>query len=407
MSVPSSDRSVLVALRTRAPNDAALLRGLRTRVPIDAAALLAHETPERVAQILKELHRPYAVRIAAHLPEALRPAELAAAAEDAPPGLVADIMESTPGVLPATMTVKDTVEWLRKSEAAHELTYLYVTGPDNRLLGLIVMRDLMLAEPDETLADVMIANPFVLRNDQSIKEAIKGAVVRHFPAYPVCDAEGRFQGLVRGWRLFEQQAIEISAQSGQMVGVNKGERVSTPMFDSFRMRHPWLQLNLLTAFAAAFVVGSFADTIEKIVALAAFLPVLAGQSGNTGLQALTITLRGLILGDIDEVPRRKLLFKEIALGLLNGVLTGLVAGVAMYFSTVGDSGSSQALLLALVIVLAMTGACLMSGISGVLIPLGLKRLGADPATASSIFLTTITDVAGMGLMLFLATVLIL
>lgn len=407
MSVPSSDRSVIVALRTRAPNDAALLRGLRTRVPIDAAELLAQETPERVASILKELPRPYAVRIAAHLPEKLRPAELAAAVEDAPPGVVADIMETTPGVLPATTTVKATIEWLRQSEVAHELTYLYVTSPDNRLLGLIVMRDLLLAEPEQTLADVMIANPFALRTDQPMKEAVKSAVLRHFPAYPVCDAEGKFHGVVRGWRLFEQQAIEISAQSGQMVGVHKEERVSTPMMVSFRKRHPWLQLNLLTAFLAAFVVGSFADTIEKIVALAAFLPVLAGQSGNTGLQALTITLRGLILNDIDEIPRRKLLLKEIGLGALNGALTGVVAGLAMYFSSVGDSGTSQALLLALVIFLAMIGACLMSGISGVLIPLGLKRLGADPATASSIFLTTITDVAGMGLMLFLATVLIL
>lgn len=389
------------------PSDAALLRALRPRVPIDAAELLALETPERIARILRELPRPFAVRIATHLPESLRPAELASAAEDARPGLIADIMETTPGVLPAGMTVKATIEWLRKSETARDLTYLYVINPENRLLGLIVMRDLLLAEPEETLADVMIANPFVLRSDQTIKEAIKGAVVRHFPAYPVCDAEGNFQGVVRGWRLFEQQAIEISAQSGQMVGVHKEERVSTPMMDSFRKRHPWLQLNLLTAFLAAFVVGSFSETIEQIVALAAFLPVLAGQSGNTGLQALTITLRGLILNDIDEVPRRTLLLKEISLGALNGALTGIVAGIAMYLSAAGDSGSSQALLLALVIFLAMIGACLMSGISGVLIPLGLKRLGADPATASSIFLTTITDVAGMGLMLFLATVLIL
>ncbi len=387
-------------------SDALLLRALRLRVPIDAAELLALESPERIARLLNGLPRPFAVRIAAHLPEGLRPTELAAAAEDTPPGVVADIMETTPGVLPAGMTVKAAIEWLRQSESARDLTYLYVINPENRLLGLIVMRDLMLAEPGETLADVMIANPFMLRSDQSIKEAIKGAVVRHFPAYPVCDTEGKFQGLVRGWRLFEQQAIEISAQSGQMVGVQKEERVDTGLWAAFRMRHPWLQFNLITAFLAGAVVSLFSSTITQIVALAAFLPILAGQSGNNGCQALAITLRGITLGDMDDYPVRRLLRKEVLLGAMNGVFTGVVAGLAMWWFA-GGGGNPQAPLLGLVILLAMTGSCMASGFFGVMVPLALRRFGADPSTASSIFLTTGTDIAGMGLMLLLATTIVL
>lgn len=165
-------------------------------------------------------------------------------------------------------------------------------------------------------------------------------------------------------------------------------------------------MNLVTAFAAAFVVGMFEDTITRMVALAAFLPVLAGQSGNTGCQALAITLRGLTLGELRDYPIRRLLRKEILLGALNGAVVGLIAGIAMYgYAEATDS--IQPALLGAVIFLAMTGACIGSGIFGVVVPLTLKRFGADPATASSIFLTTFTDIIGMGLMLFLATALIL
>jgi magnesium transporter len=172
------------------------------------------------------------------------------------------------------------------------------------------------------------------------------------------------------------------------------------------MRHPWLQLNLLTAFLAAVVVGSFEDTIAQVVALAAFLPVLAGQSGNTGCQALAITLRGMTLGELRDYPIRRLLRKEVLLGALNGALVGIPAAIAMY-AYAASTDAAQPALLGVVIFVAMIGACIGSGIFGVVVPLTLKRVGADPATASSIFLTTFTDVIGMGLMLFLATLLVL
>jgi magnesium transporter len=191
-----------------------------------------------------------------------------------------------------------------------------------------------------------------------------------------------------------------------MVGVEKEERVATHWWRSFRFRHPWLQLNLLTAFLAAGVVGMFQHTIDRLVVLAAFLPVLAGQSGNSGCQALAVTLRGLTLGDIRSVSAGKLVLKEGFLGFLNGAVVGLLAGAGMWFYA-HSQHTANPLLLGLIVWMAMTISCVISGISGALVPLTLKRLGADPATASSIFLTTATDVCSMGLLLGLATLLAL
>jgi len=223
--------------------------------------------------------------------------------------------------------------------------------------------------------------------------------------YPVCDEKGILLGLVRGQAIFESEAFEITAQAGSMVGVDKEERISTPMMRSFMFRHPWLQLNLLTAFLAGGVVALFQGTIDQIVVLAVFLPVLAGQSGNTGCQALAVTLRGITLGEISSGDSRKLIAKEGLLGAMNGAPVGLITGVAMYFIA-SSQHSPDALILSLVVLMAMVGACTISGISGAIVPLALKRIGTDPATASSIFLTTATDVVSMGLLLGLATILV-
>jgi magnesium transporter len=171
------------------------------------------------------------------------------------------------------------------------------------------------------------------------------------------------------------------------------------------MRHPWLQLNLLTAFLAAAVVGFFQDTIDRLVILALFLPVLAGQSGNTGCQALAVTLRGMVLGELKPGTARPLVTKEALLGCLNGVGVGLMAALGMYITATGQH-LEQPVLLAFVVFLAMVGSCVASGISGAMVPLTLKRFGFDPATASSIFLTTATDVVSMGMLLGLATIMV-
>ena len=212
-------------------------------------------------------------------------------------------------------------------------------------------------------------------------------------------------GILQGFVLFEEHAFDLSAQSGRMVGVEKEEHLHTPWLTSFKYRHPWLQLNLLTAFLAAFVVGSFEDTISKVVLLAVFLPVLAGQSGNTGGQSLAITLRAMTLNEFKNHSYRHALIKEGLLGLANGTFVGLTAAAAM-FAYATYSGNAQAFTLAFVVLVAMVGSCLVSGISGVLIPITLKKFGTDPATASTIFLTTATDVVSMGMFLGVAALML-
>lgn len=322
-----------------------------------------------------------------------------------PQGTIGRLMEPPVAVFRPEMTVAETVEQLRALIKTAFITYGYVTDFEGRLLGIITMRDLLFAEEDVRLNSLMLRNPFFLKPEMPLSEAMKLVLNRHYPVYPVCDDKGVLIGLVRGETMFQEQAIEIIMQPGTMVGVEKEERLATPWSRSFKFRHPWLQLNLLTAFIAGAVVSIFENTVERLVVLTVFLPVLAGQSGNTGCQALAVTLRSLTLGELRAGKERALVMKEASLGLMNGALTGLVAGLAMFFYATMQ-GSSYALLLGAVVWLALVIACVTSGICGAMIPLTLKRFGADPATASSIFLTTATDVVSMGMLLGLAALLV-
>ena len=213
------------------------------------------------------------------------------------------------------------------------------------------------------------------------------------------------KGLYDELSLEHKRLIELSAQPGAMVGVVKDERVATPWWRSLWLRHRWLQLNLITAFVAAGVVGMFQETIDRLLILTMFLPVLAGQSGNTGSQALAVTLRAVFLGELELGKQKSLVMKEALLGLLNGALVGVVAATCMYVVAVVKH-MPNAHMLSLVVFLAMVGSCVISGACGAVMPLILKKLGADPVIASSIFLTTATNVASMALLLGLATLLV-
>jgi magnesium transporter len=325
--------------------------------------------------------------------------------EDYAEDSIGRMMEPAIAVFRPETTIAKATEELREMVTRAFITYLWVTDENERLIGVVAMREMLLGRPEQRLEEIMIRNPFRLSPAMTLAEAMKDALTKHFPAYPVCDADGRLVGIVRGQMVFEAQAFELSAQAGSMVGVEKEERLATPWSRSLKFRHPWLQLNLLTAFVAAAVVGIFESTIDRIVVLAVFLPVLAGQSGNTGCQALAVTLRGLTLGELTPGKAKAMVAKEALLGLCNGALVGLTAGIGMFIYATMQKNPS-ALMLGVIVFLAMIGSCVVSGVSGTLVPLVLKRLGADPATASSIFLTTATDVVSMGTFLGLATALI-
>jgi magnesium transporter len=395
------------------PPHKALIPEAKARSAPDAAALLAEQPATVIAAVLLELNPALTQDILSELPGGLVDGVMHAVAPEValqwqrnrtyPQGSIGRLMEPVYAVFTPGMTVAQTVERLRSLIKIAFITYGYVVHESGRLSGLITMRDLLFAPDDARLEDLMLRDVFTLRPETQLNDAMKSVLERHYPAYPVCDEAGMLIGLVRGQAMFEEQAIEITAQVGALVGVEKEERLATPLARSFRFRHPWLQINLVTAFVAGAVVAIFQGTVDRLVILAVFLPVLAGQSGNTGCQALAVTLRGITLGELKPGGEKDLVRKEAALGLYNGALTGLVAGLGMLFMAIYQDNPS-AIGLGLVVWAALVGACVTSGLCGALIPITLRRFGLDPATASSIFLTTATDVVSMGMLLGLAAI---
>lgn len=380
--------------------------------PEQASKLLANETNTTIAQVLEAENPAFADGILEQFSEPRRAQILEAAHQSwadqwrknqaYPEDSVGRLMDAPLAVLKPDYTVQQTLDVLRPIVKEAFVTYGWVVNDERRLVGVLVFREVLFADPSATVADLMVKDPFRLYATMPVMDAMREAIKWHLPAYPVCTETGEFLGTVRGQNLFEQHAFELSAQAGAMVGVEKEERLATPWQKSLKSRHPWLQLNVFTAFIAAAVVGVFQPTLDRLVILAVFLPVLAGQSGNTGCQALAVALRGMTLGDLEPGTERAVIAKEAWLGFLNGLLVGCTAAVGMIGLGLSQ-GNPDAWTLGVVVLFSMIGACTVSGISGAVVPLTLRRLGADPATASSIFLTTASDVVSMGLFLGLAT----
>lgn len=412
MSSASQTREVT----SRSDDVDALAEAVLKRGPKEASELLAGESDATIARVLARENPAVADDILWHFPEERRRLVLAAAPaghgeqwsrnHSYPEDSVGRLMDPPIAVLRPEQRVAEVVEILRPIVKKTLVTYGWVVDEQEKLVGVLVFRELLFASMDQPIRELMVPDPFALRPETGITDAMREVLKWHLPVYPVCDAAGRLVGIVRGQSLFEHQAFELSAQAGAMVGVEKEERLGTPWIRSLKFRHPWLQLNLLTAFIAAAVVGIFQTTLDQVVVLAIFLPVLAGQSGNTGCQALAVALRGITLGELQGGRAKAVILKEALLGFVNGGLVGVTAGLGMLFLA-RLQGNPAAPMLALVVVLAMIGSCTVSGIVGAVVPLLLRRIGADPATASSIFLTTATDVVSMGLFLGLATWMVL
>ena len=380
---------------------ARVIEGLEDALAID---VLRRMNPALVGDLIPELNDDKRKRLVATGPSAVTRQWVLNL--DYPEESVGRLMEPPTAVFRPGQSVGEVTDRVRDLVKKIFITYCFVIDDESVLLGIVTMRDLLVSDRNTQLEDVMLRNAFALRADTPVKEAMKQVLLRHFPVYPVVDENGRLVGLVRGQAMFEEHAFEITAQPGRMVGVDKEERLGTPVMRSLQLRHPWLQLNLLTAFVAAAVVGFFQHTLDQMVILAIFLPVLAGQSGNTGCQALAVTLRGMTLGELEGGREKNLVGKEARLGFMNGALVGITAGIGMFIVATLQS-DPNALKLGGIVMAAMIGSCVVSGVAGATIPLILRKIGADPATASSIFLTTATDVCSMGLFLSLATVLLM
>jgi len=296
-----------------------------------------------------------------------------------------------------TMTVQQALQRLQDS-AIRRARSMFVITPEQRLAGRVDIQDLALASADEPLSSLMQPVEGYVTALAPREEVVELLDRTRLDSVPVVDAEGKLMGVVRYRSLFRAIEDVATADLQKMVGVSADERALSSAGFSVRRRLPWLHINLLTAFLAAAVVGLFEDLIAQFTALAVLLPVVAGQSGNAGSQALAVTIRGLALKEIGMREWRKVLNKELLVGATNGLALALTCGAGVYLW-------SMSLGLALVIGVAMVLSMIAAGISGALVPIMLTRLGQDPATASSIILTTVTDVAGFFSFLGTATLL--
>lgn len=298
----------------------------------------------------------------------------------------------------ADMTVKQALEVLRKSGTRRART-VYVVDRSNRLVGRVDMQAMAMANGEERLSELLEDVDASVLATAPRSEVVELLDKYHVDSLPVVDVEGRLLGVVRYRALFQSIEAVATASLQKMVGASADERaLSTPAF-SVRRRLPWLHINLLTAFLAAAVVGVFESLIAQFTALAVLLPVVAGQSGNAGSQALAVTMRGLALREIGTREWRKVLWKELQVGFIDGVVLAITCGAAVFIW-------SQSVGLAIVIGVAMIMSMIAAGVSGAVVPMMLIRFGQDPATASSIILTTVTDVAGFISFLGTATLLV-
>jgi len=278
------------------------------------------------------------------------------------------------------------------------LRELYLLDEDGRLAGRVDIQDLALADPEQTLARISRKIVDAVQDTAPREEVVEKMQQDAVADLPVIDFDGHLVGVIRQAKLASAVQQETTLDIQTMVGASRDERALSSSLFSVTKRLPWLQINLLTAFLAASVVGLFENTIAKYTALAVLMPVVAGQSGNAGAQALAVTMRGLVLREISLRHWPKVLYKELKVGLLNGLAVAATTALGVYVW-------SRSLGLVVVISLSMVISMVVAGFAGAMVPITLQRIGFDIAQSSSIILTTFTDVVGFSSFLGIATLL--
>ena len=317
------------------------------------------------------------------------------------PGTVGELMQPAALVLNENHTIEDAITQIKTIHKQKQFTYGMVVDEANVVTGVLVFKDVFYHEPNELIKNICFKNPITLDAEADILETYTQIASEQIPEFPIIDSERKLLGTLRGKHVVDAYALKVSAQSGLMVGASPEEGIDSTWIKGVKLRGPWLLINLVTAFVAGAVVGFFQDTIDQIVLLAMFLPILAGQSGNTGAQALAVLIREMTLGDVSSKITKQL-YKEVIMGIIHGAVTGGICAIVMYWLAT-QQNNPHAFTLAIIILVSMIASCIVSGLMGAFVPVTLKKFGADPAAASSIFLTTGTDVVSMGVMLFLAT----
>ncbi len=361
-----------------------------------AGQLLAAMSPDDAADVLDELEED-------HRDELLNSLDTDDAAEIRTlmaydPDTAGGVMNTEVFILEQSLTVDQAITKMRREIEDKEIPYYaYIVDDDTRLVGVLSLRDLLLSRPGTLLADRIAGQNVVSVGVGEEREEIARVMTHYnFMALPVVDAGGKFLGVVTHDDVMDIVQDLASEDMLGMVGAGQDETVDTPWLTSVGMRLPWLVLNMVNSALSAAVVYLFGGTIEQMALLAVFMPMVANQAGNTGQQALAVMIRQLATEGFERKKAWRAVWREGKISLINGLIVGALVWVAVHFFTGTVS-------IPTVMVAALVADMILGALAGASIPLCLKALGRDPAQASSIFLTTITDGAGFFFFLSLAT----
>lgn len=375
----------------------------------DVRKEVAEKTPRgALAQILDRMENDIAVDILHDMAPAeasLTLAHMRTAAEILP--LMQHSDETAGGImtrgyiaLHKDMTAEEALAFLRATKpAAEEAYYLYVLDGQNHLQGIVSLRQLVVSEPQTRLEDVMVTDVVSVAPDTDQEEAARLLQRYRLRSLPVVDADGVLSGIITADDIIDVIQEEATEDMYRMAGVGVKEWVFSPLRESIIRRVPWLSFNMIWAFAGAAVISLFQGTLEKAAVVAVFMPMIAGQAGNAGIQTATIVVRSMALGEVKLNDITRVLAKEVALGATKGVIFGSALGLIAWLW----KGNVY---LGLIAGSALFLNMLIAGTAGVLIPMTLRRLGLDPATIAGVFDTMLTDLMGFLIYLGLATIFI-
>jgi magnesium transporter len=310
------------------------------------------------------------------------------------------VMTTSYIALDEKMTAQEAIDSIRAAgDATETILYLYVVDDARRLRGVVPIRRLVAAPPDRPCADLMIPEPARV-NPETDQEEVAQLVARYdLLALPVTNSDGSLLGVITVDDVIDVITEEATEDMYHLAGLSGEDRVFSPASHSIRKRLPWMVVNLATVFVAAWVVGLFQQTIEQLVALAIFLPVVAGMGGNGGVQTLTVITRGIALGEIEFSSGIRTIFKEVAVGLAIGACVGaLSAGIAYLWQ--GNPVLGAVLFIAMMVTMAV------ASLLGAAIPLALKAMRLDPALGSGVIVITFTDAFGFFIFLGMATLML-
>ncbi|MDJ0786199.1 MAG: magnesium transporter [Myxococcota bacterium] len=302
--------------------------------------------------------------------------------------------------LDVQMTAQAAIDRIRAEGIDSEsILYLYVVDDKSRLEGVVPIRRLVAAAPDTRVEDLMIRDPVFVQADADQEEVAQMVGRYNLLAVPVVDEERRILGVITVDDVIEVINEEATEDMYLLAGLSEEDRVFSPAHHAIRKRLPWMLLNLGATFAAAGVVGLFERTLDEIVALAFFMPVVAGMGGNGGIQALTVITRAIALGEIEFSSGLRAVVKEVSVAIVIGAVTGLVSGMLAWLWQ-GNPVLGAVLFVTMMLTMAV------AGILGAVVPLTLKALGQDPAVGSGVFVTTLTDIVGFAAFLGIGTLML-